>query len=501
MYEKPTIVVGLIGPVNGGKSAVTNALANDLVSQMGPFRTTIIPEVTGENIPSHITDDTSDKEHKPNITINHRKIKTDDQDEIVIIELPGVFCGDESNNETDKQLYKLYTDAVDQYVPHMDIVYWVTDIRTAFITAHEVTQFTKIATMLTNTSTELVIMLSKYEYRDPSVINDVDTDAPNVDLFNDDIDNMSCTTKFDASIELSEDIAIDNHYKKLIDMEVLKQYKFIKFNQFGRLGVSSAISTSTINTEFRLPIRPIDFIKRKQDAIATSIVGLIDTLIAPVLIDPPNPPTTDTPITPIDLPTPLTIDPISTIIQKIDQLIDMDAIEKIYKHLVNKPTTETNIDILCFRYFIEGKNSVFKDVDPDLIPTYPHTYIMYMRISFLLGLDTLNGLRKYYTAQLTPAYVDILGTLSTYAKAYTCTHVSLSKHIQSIADPIKTSLLSRYDKYDACTISTPITKRSDIERIEQLNIELWGNNDDRDVRTLIAHKYHRPILSLFRKLY
>lgn len=497
MYEKPAIIVGLVGPVNGGKSAVTNALANDLVSKMGPFRTTIIPEVTGENIPSHITD-MINTEQQPNITINHRKIKTDDQDEIIIIELPGVFCGDESNSEVDRQLHRLYTDAVDQYVPHMDIVYWVTDIRTAFITAHEMTQFTKIATMLTNTSTELVIMLSKYEYRDPSTVNDTDN--------TDNDDTISCNTAtsiFDTSISMVEDIAIDNHYKKLIDMEELKQYTFIKFNQFGRLGVS----TSTINTEFRLPIRPIDFIKRKQDAIATSIIGLIDTPAVPVPIDPAA--TTDTCLfAPIDPPTP---DPdttdrdiahISTIIQKIDLLIDMDAIEKVYKYLINKPTTETNIDVLCFRYFTEGKNSVFKDVDPDLIPTYPHThYIMNMRISFLLGLDTLNGLRKYYTAQLTPTYVDILGTLSAHAKSFTCTHVSLSKHIQSLTtNHTKTSLLSRYDKYDACAIGNPITKRSDIERIEQLNIELWGNDDDRDIRALITHKYHQPNLSLFRKL-
>ena len=473
MYEKPAIIVGLVGPVNGGKSAVTNALANDLVSKMGPFRTTIIPEVTGENIPSHITD-MINTEQQPNITINHRKIKTDDQDEIIIIELPGVFCGDESNSEVDRQLYRLYTDAVDQYVPHMDIVYWVTDIRTAFITAHEMTQFTKIATMLTNTSTELVIMLSKYEYRDPSTVNDTD----NTD--NDDI--ISCNTAtsiFDTSISMVEDTAIDNHYKKLIDMEALKQYKFIKFNQFGRLGVS----TSTINTEFRLPIRPTDFIKRKQDAIATSIIGLID-------------PSVDTPA-PVDPPTLIH----SIIVQEIDKLIDMDAIEKIYKHLVNKPITETIIDMLCFKYFIEGKNSVFKDVDPDIILTNPYTHhAIYMRMSFLLGLDTLNGLRKYYTAPLTMTYVDGLGEISKHVKNIVCPHACLLRHIQRTKNSPKHALLSRYDKYDDCTIYIPINKRSDIERIEQLNIELWGNDDDRDVRALITHKYHQPNLSLFRKL-
>ena len=467
MYNKPHTVVGLIGPINGGKSAVTNSLAKDLVSEMGLFQTTVIPEITGEQLPSALeSQHSSDDTYK----FNEHKIKTDDQDSITLIELPGVFCGDACNDIPFDRA--IYTNAIDTYLQHMDMVYWVTDIKTAFITAHELNEFNAIKQRLSKTSTKLVIMLSKYEYDDPANANNNTNTNTNA---NDD-DTVSCNTSvsvFDTSISLAEDIAIDNRYKQLIAMDDLKDHIFVKFNPLGKLK-----NTSTINTEFRLPYRPVDIVKAKQDKLADTIIELLNSIPVCGKTD---------------------------IIKQIDLLKDTDVIERIFKRMTEKSSDNTDMDHLCLMYFAYSKNRVFANIGDDL--QYDGmSESAYMRMALLLGLDTISGLRMYYSYSFTGEYIDQIGYEGTDASKITLNippHVKFYRYIETIPniEQERLNLLKQYIKYDEIPSSyRTFCRKSVINAIEKLTEDLWGAKNDRDVRMIIAYRLEYPTISMFLTL-
>lgn len=128
--------IGLVGLPSAGKSSIINSLIGKRLAQSGVSRTTLKPAL-------------------------FEKLQSDDKINFNIYDLPGIADIEDKDNNFDKVIFDT--------IKKCNIVIWVSDIIKAFITNHELKEFTKIQNYINELATkegipiQLLIMLSKVD--------------------------------------------------------------------------------------------------------------------------------------------------------------------------------------------------------------------------------------------------------------------------------------------------------------------------------------------------
>jgi len=149
-------IVGCIGLPSAGKSTLINALIGRRILHTGVCRTTKEVHYIGPTNRFNLPDEQFHEEHPV----------SDDGIKISIIDLPGVADTENVGKENN------FDEMTRTWVLNCDIVLWISDIQTAFLTTHEKNEFEKIRALLENHSKEtgtlhqMAIVLSKYNHFD-----------------------------------------------------------------------------------------------------------------------------------------------------------------------------------------------------------------------------------------------------------------------------------------------------------------------------------------------
>lgn len=157
------LVVGFVGLPCAGKSTVINSIVGKRVLQSGVCRTTTVATVVGAKAPGARFAGAKKVE-----VADEAALVSDDGVEFCAIDLPGIADAENtgSKSETD------FTALALKWASECDVVVWVTDARTAFLTTHETREFTDMRRALEKIADEdgklfqFCILLAKYETDD-----------------------------------------------------------------------------------------------------------------------------------------------------------------------------------------------------------------------------------------------------------------------------------------------------------------------------------------------
>jgi len=153
----PSVLIGLMGLPSAGKSSMVNALLGMRVRQSGVCRTTKDIFLVGT--------DARKKELglTPARHATH-ELTSDDGVPYDILDFPGVADAEETDNQ--------FFDACVTWGLKCDVVCWVSDIRTSFMTVHEKAEFERVRDVLQDASVhtgrlfQFCIVLTKYDFDD-----------------------------------------------------------------------------------------------------------------------------------------------------------------------------------------------------------------------------------------------------------------------------------------------------------------------------------------------
>lgn len=278
-------VIGFIGLPSAGKSSAVNSLIGKHILNTGVCRTTTNVHHVG---PDNIFDLPKDQFHR------HTPV-SDDGVYYTILDLPGL--ADSENKGKEENFDKMSQ----QYVVKCDIVCWVTDIKTAFLTTHEKAEFDLIKNLLDETAKttgrlyQIFILLSKYDDDDsdnnhsPSSKSKVviNTNAsPKSDSLP---DNLIYFDEIESDEELSadnEDTTVKDCLKRVESLFEETKIKIVKFNAFGRILHSESASdklksitkktmpyASKCNNHFYAKWMIEDFDEKQQNAYLNTLIN------------------------------------------------------------------------------------------------------------------------------------------------------------------------------------------------------------------------------------
>ena len=153
----PSVLVGLMGLPSAGKSSMVNALLGMRVRQSGVCRTTKDVFLVGT--------EARNKELKLSSLLHAKhELTSDDGVRYDILDFPGVADAEETNSH--------FFDACVTWGLECDVVCWVSDIRTSFMTVHEKAEFERLREVLQEASVQTgrfyqyCIVLTKYDFDD-----------------------------------------------------------------------------------------------------------------------------------------------------------------------------------------------------------------------------------------------------------------------------------------------------------------------------------------------
>lgn len=217
----PPIKICLTGLVSSGKTTMINSLTGKRLSETGITRTTKVPKLYGK------------KKLFQNSDFYDIQLKSDDDYEYCILDLPGV------NDSEDKT--GIFDEQTKAYILSFDIILWVSDVHTSFSTKHEKEQFESITNILeqnsleTGTIYQYGIVLTKYD-KSTNQVYDVILESD---------DENECV---DEIITDREESNIDDKYKFVT--ESYPHIPIIKFNSHGRIihGKSSSNLKKLVQT-------------------------------------------------------------------------------------------------------------------------------------------------------------------------------------------------------------------------------------------------------------
>jgi hypothetical protein len=155
------LVVAFVGLPCAGKSTIINSLVGRRVLQSGVCRTTTVATIVGANDVG-VDGVVGVVAGVKRVTLQNALV-SDDGVEFCAIDLPGIADSENSGAESD------FTELALKWACRCDVVVWVTDARTAFLTTHETSEFTNMRRALEKIADEdgklvqFCILLAKYE--------------------------------------------------------------------------------------------------------------------------------------------------------------------------------------------------------------------------------------------------------------------------------------------------------------------------------------------------
>jgi GTPase SAR1 family protein len=153
----PTVLIGLMGLPSAGKSSMVNALLGMRVRQSGVCRTTKDVFLVGT--------EARNKELRLSSLLHAKhELTSDDGVRYDLLDFPGVADAEETNSH--------FFDACVTWGLKCDVICWVSDIRTSFMTVHEKAEFERLREVLQEASVQTgrfyqyCIVLTKYDFDD-----------------------------------------------------------------------------------------------------------------------------------------------------------------------------------------------------------------------------------------------------------------------------------------------------------------------------------------------
>ena len=447
------LVIAFIGLPSAGKSTLVNSITGKRLLKSGVCRTTLKPHVIGDKNIFNL----------PEENYNMENLESDDNIEYTVIDLPGLADSENKSTETNFDTLTL------EWIKKADIIFWVSDIRSAFITRYEKEEFEKIEKYLkderckTGKYYQLAIMLSKYDCDDDNNTTIISTDIIKGEL-----------------VDETEDTTTKDCYDRVIRLFSPEKYKIIKFNAFGRIDnnpkSSSNLkqfykkyfgSSSNINTDFTLKWSLHNYNEKAQNCLLSSIINYYF-----YNFDDKN----------LDTYSKDSIDNFNKIINKLNdekllrQLLDFLLIDSDNK--VSEQSLPLVYDKNIWNKFIEiymKPSKIFEKI----INTINYKEIsleQYKRLCDIVDNNITNMCRIYL--HLVSNNFNLCPPKNLSVLSYTTPLI-----IQIDIDFAKNRLLS--------------TKKDFIKKIETERTKLWGKNNNIDICMVIMNTWHGSLPSLF----
>jgi GTPase Era involved in 16S rRNA processing len=272
--QKKDFIVGFIGLPSAGKSTIVNSLAGARILKTGVCRTTTEVHAIGK---ADIFGFGKDRFHECPIV-------SDDGVEFTILDLPGM--ADSENKGTESS----FDEMTKAWILNCDIIFWVSNIETAFLTTHELKEFETIREILEKNTIEtgsyfrLGVILSKYNHSDAadefkSCESEVDESTQSTSPLYSSLEESSLT-----EISGQEDTTLSDCFKRVEETFKDKpDVQIIKFNAFGRIiykGSTQALTNLVVkaggasdsNIEFNLKQLVHNFSEKSTEALLSSLV-------------------------------------------------------------------------------------------------------------------------------------------------------------------------------------------------------------------------------------
>ena len=223
------IIVGLTGLPSAGKSTMINAIAGKRVLRSGVCRTTLDVHLIGEE----------NKFNFPPERFHQHNIRDDDDNPLIFLDLPGVADSENKGSEVN------YDEMTQAWITNCDVILWLTDITTAFLTTHELEEFTKIYDALRKNSLEtgtyyhIAVVLTKCNFHESGCGTSSSSPSLKSTLpsLGDEIESDEEETTLEDCV-----IRVENIFEKYDE-----KVDIIKFNAFGRIFHHSGSSYRLIN--------------------------------------------------------------------------------------------------------------------------------------------------------------------------------------------------------------------------------------------------------------
>jgi len=211
------------GLPSAGKSSIINSLVGKRILDTGVCRTTKDAYYIGV---SNDMDFPPDKYHAQDPV-------SDDGIRFSIIDLPGVADSENKESSNDAEDFDSMTL---KYAAKCDVICWVTDIRTAFLTSHEKAEYDKIRSVLSKISLEsgklyqMFVVLAKYDMDDRGSTTRADGFSG--------LKEIESDGEIESDEEISdkeEDTTVRNCYDRVARLFNSNGVRLVKFNAFGRI--------------------------------------------------------------------------------------------------------------------------------------------------------------------------------------------------------------------------------------------------------------------------
>ena len=265
--------VAFAGLPSAGKSTMINALAGARFLETGVCRTTRAPCVLGADEP----------EQALKCGWKRATMRSDDGVALCVVDLPGICDAENTGKEEN------FTDLTMQWAAHCDVIVWVTDVRTCFLTSHEKLEYEKLKGALDKVAVETGRL-----FQFCVVLAKCDVDIKAVCTHGSNAQSVKSSGQSGAKSAKTIEGEIVTPYEETTVADCVVRAKklfpgenIIAFNAFGRiiirdssealkaLAAQLAPNSRNVNTEFNMKWATTDLPEKRQARLLRSIVAAL----------------------------------------------------------------------------------------------------------------------------------------------------------------------------------------------------------------------------------